>query len=149
MQAGSSAVVFPMEVRIFQIGRAYNQRTYWGLPQFYTLFRMSAYKRIRSNWIAKAKARWENYLVSATGCSLLCYSAHGNAKQGSVGDDRSGRCMAMLSASTLGVLLLVMRWAFTSREVGGLTEECNRQASQDFFGTTTAPLLSRPEPLVI
>ena len=95
----------------------------------------------KSVWVAKSKPRWERFFIESCGHGLIIQSSHGNVKGGDALHWRD-RCLPTISTSTFGLLLLLERWAFSHKEVGGLQEKRPRQAAKELFSAMLLQITS-------
>lgn len=73
---------------------------------------------------------WEKQFVNAWGCSFVVHGTFlGPQTKRKVATPFVNRCLPHPSISTLGTIVLLTRWAYMSREGGGLAEESAHQSA--------------------
>lgn len=131
LQVGPTSARLSLKVHVFQRPRGGNLRAFFDLHDVYRALRMSACKGVPSKWVWHSMQTWTAYFVSlGLGVQLV--------RSTSVADDDddpwSQRCLPATCASSAALLLLLGRWAFLSRERGGLSSSEQREAAGEIFG---------------
>lgn len=145
--AGASSAAFSLKAAVFHMPRAAKQSLFWEMSQFFGVFCMTSHKGQRSVWVAKCKPRWERFL-SVAGLCIAVQSSHGNAKNKAEEHDSvrwPDRCLQNYSLATVSLLLVLLRWAYASREVGGLEDKRSKKAAVECFEAFLAPIVQSTE----
>ena len=133
VKSGVSSATFVMRVFIFHFARPGNQVMFWDMPQLYGFLSMKSYAGQRSTWVAKTKGRWLAAMQQAFDIECRVDSSHGNSKTCSRDAVPAHSCLPVFSVNTVGFMLLLTRWAFASRERGGLQDDRPRAAATELF----------------
>ena len=149
VRSGASSGTYGLSCYVFHHARCCNQRVYWDLPQLYGIFRLTSFGGQRSVWLAKGRPRWELFIERASGFPMTIHSSHGNSKQNESSLASVDQCLPVTCASTFGLLLILARWAFASKQVGGMDNDVTRTACCELFEAFVFTFTSRPEILTL
>ena len=125
-----------LAVCIFVVPRPGNQRVWWHLKDIYTVGKFDVFSGASSKWIFNMVDSWRAMFIEAFGCDQVVYgfqhsdeSNHRNA----LGDDQ--KCLGESSVSTVGWLLLLLRWGYKVPRSGGLRAPSAAEAARTMLSS--------------
>lgn len=119
---------------VFRRKRPGGFMVYWPVPVLYHLFSMSSFSGWASKWVQHSYPRWSSSFRKAFGYDAFVGSTHGNTSKGNLEKVRyTERCLEQLSCSTPCFVWLLSRWAYASREQGGLTVTSARASADEIL----------------
>ena len=97
-------------------------RYYWKAPDMYKLFGLTTYRGIPSKWAFDSASRWRKYIDKVDDSNDHILESRLGA-QGATCLQRNRPLVDAMSFSTLGILVMLCRWAFAASRHGGLPQE--------------------------
>lgn len=108
---------------VFRRKRPGGLLVFWPIPMLYHLFSMTSFSGWPSKWAQHSAPRWSQAFRKMFGYEAFIGSTHGNTSKDNLQKVQySQRCLEQLSRCTSCFIWLLSRWAFASREQGGLTQ---------------------------
>lgn len=122
------------DVYVFAYARGCQQRIYWSLKEFYGYLKLTTFKGVCSRWVGVISAKICDITKQLTGGGQVAFGNHGNMGSGKLNAlPFSDRSLPATSCSTMALLLMLQRWAFASREKGGLSTDGPKRAASVLF----------------
>lgn len=99
-------------------------RVYWCLAAFYKYMQLTVYKNTPSRWVWNQLQTWEKQFMRVWGDTFIVLSTFTSSQTKHKMDVAfADRCLPHPSVSTLGAVVLLTRWAYLTREAGGVADE--------------------------
>lgn len=122
------------DVYVFAHARGGQQRIYWSLKGFHGYLKLTTFKCVFSRWVVVISAKICDTTQQLSGQSQVAFGSHGNRGVGKLDAlPFSDRSLPTTSCSTMAVLLMLQRWAFATREKGGLSTDGPKRAASVLF----------------
>lgn len=142
---GATGIKAALKVAYFFRPRSCKAQYFWCMPGLYQLLQMSSYKGKASKWIWNRMATWNTSFLGMFGSCQMIHSTHlhdGMLKRAA--EPFSSRCLPWTGISTVGLLLLLVRWAFLARPFGGVLDSSPElaQAAKDVLLGVLRPISS-------
>lgn len=134
LSIGPTNAGLKMQVYVFKVSRAARQRVFWPFQELYKAMSLQSHKGFPSSWVSHGLSRWGNMLQMLTGTIPIVHSNHGNTSERTAGSLRwPDRCLPLTSVSTLGLLLILQRFAFASVQQGGFRCDSGRRSAAEIL----------------
>lgn len=119
---------------VFRRRRSGGFMVYWPIPVLYHLFAMTSFSGWSSKWVQHSHPRWAASFRKAFGYEAFVGSTHGNTSKAQLSNvGYTDRCLEQLSCCTSCFVWLLCRWAFASREQGGLTQPTAQASAEELL----------------
>jgi len=132
LKVGASSASATINVFVFARPRSYGQRVFFSLCSLYNFMQMTAYGGQPSDWVARGQKTWLGDLEKLIGpgtCIIFgTYLSDRTAQRASL--PWSLRCLPEPSISTFACLVMCCRWAWKSKQGGGLGNTTSCQSAE-------------------
>ena len=131
LQVGSANAELQWIAFAFGRARECNMRLFWSLHGLYQALRMTCYKNRPSEWCARRGRAFTAMFEEVIGPGQMVYSTHlSKNTPGQHARPFFMRCLPTQSISTGAVMLLLVKFAFASKEQGGIDSDSSREAAR-------------------
>ena len=122
IQGGPLDVKGTIDGVVMSYRRFGNSKIYWNMLCVYDCLGLKIFNKIPSKWVWHCTKSWQDYTDNILGVKCLIFGKHRNGKTRQQEFPWFDRCLQSTASSTVGLLLLLTRWALVRRERGGF--EC-------------------------
>lgn len=131
LPVGPTSACLSLTVHVFKLPRCGDMRAFFDLHEVFRALRMTSFGGVPSKWVWHSLKSW---VAVFTAFGLGQHIVRSTSVADSSDDPWTGRCLPSTCCSTAALLVLLGRWAFVSRENGGLASPENRAAAGEVFG---------------